>query len=67
MKGPRAWQALHGWLTLAWLAQFPLAYLVFPSLQESVPYLVFISIAAAALGELSSWHAVRVEVKVDEK
>lgn len=62
----RFWQGLHGWLSVVWVAQFPLVFLILRDLQSSVPYLVGISIAAAALGEISAWHAVRVEVKLDE-
>lgn len=60
------WRRVHGWLTVVWFVQFPLVFAVFPTLKESVTYLIFISIAAAALGQLSSWQAARVEVKQDE-
>lgn len=65
-RAGRRWQAAHGWLTIGWLTQFPLAFWLLPSLQVSVAYLVAISIAAAALGEVSAWQAARVEAKVDQ-
>lgn len=63
-EDPRPWLWLHFWLTLVWFAQFPVVYLLKPSLKSSISYLVFISIAAAALGQLSSWQAARVEVRL---
>jgi hypothetical protein len=67
MGGALLWRRVHGWLTIAWAIQFSLAFWIFSDLQRSVPYLVGISIAAALLGEMSSWHAVRVEVKMEER
>jgi hypothetical protein len=61
---PRFWLHLHGWTTIAWLLQFPLVFLWQQELQDSVPYLVGISIAAAALGQASAWQAARVEMKL---
>ena len=61
---PRPWLWLHFWLTVGWFLQFPLVFWYDPSLQRSIPYLVGISIAAAALGQLSSWQAARVEVRL---
>jgi hypothetical protein len=46
------------------LVQFPLVYLVEPSLKRSIEYLVAISIAAGALGQISSWQAARAEVRI---
>jgi uncharacterized membrane protein len=61
---PRFWLHFHGWLTVAWFFQFPLVLVIEGSLKKSTPYLVIISIAAAALGEMSAWQAARVEVRV---
>ena len=62
----KVWRALHGWLTIVWFLQIPVV-IIFPGLQKSLPYLVIISIAAAGLGQLSSWQAARVETKLEKK
>jgi hypothetical protein len=64
LDNPVFWQRLHGWTTIAWGTQFPLVYLWQTNLQRSVPYLIFISLAAALLGQMSAWQAARVEVKL---
>jgi hypothetical protein len=64
LDNPSFWLHIHGWLTVGWFAQFPLVYAWKQNLQRSVPYLVAISIAAAALGQLAAWQAARVEVKL---
>jgi hypothetical protein len=51
---------------VVWFTQFPLVLWWKKNLQNSVPYLIIISIAAAALGQLAAWQASRVEVKQDE-
>lgn len=61
---PEFWVHFNGWLTTLWLLQFPLVYAWKQNLQDSVPYLIGISIAAAALGQLSAWQAARVELKL---
>jgi hypothetical protein len=60
MASPRFAQAVHGWLTVIWLAATPLVILF---LRESVPFLVFISVYAVVTGHWSSWQAARVEVR----
>lgn len=64
LDNPRFWVHLNGWLTAIWLTQFPLVYAWKHNLQDSVPYLIGISIAAAALGQLAAWQAARVELKL---
>lgn len=59
---PYTLRAIHGWLTIVWATQIPVV-LIFKGLQESLPYLVIISVAAALLGQLSSWQAARTECK----
>ena len=61
---PEFWVHANGWLTVGWVLQFPLVLLWKQDLQKSVPYLVIISIAAAALGQLAAWQAARVELKL---
>jgi hypothetical protein len=63
---PRPWVKFHGWVSIGWLLQFPLVYLVDTSLKRSIEYLVGISIAAGALGQISSWQAARAEVRIWE-
>jgi hypothetical protein len=60
---PKLMTAIHGWLTILWLAASPLIVIF---LNESVPFLVFISVYAVVTGHWSSWQASRVEVKQDE-
>lgn len=61
---PRFWVWVNGIATVMWFSQFPLVLLITKSLQNSVPYLIIISIAAAALGQLAAWQAARVELKL---
>ena len=61
------WQRFHGWLSIVWLLQFPLVLWWKQDLKQSITYLVIISIAAAALGQMSAWQAARVEVKMDQE
>jgi hypothetical protein len=61
---PEFWVHFNGWLTVAWFTQFPLVLAIVQDLQDSVRYLVIISIAAAALGQLAAWQAARVELKL---
>jgi ABC-type transport system involved in cytochrome bd biosynthesis fused ATPase/permease subunit len=60
------WVRFHFWLTILWLLQFPFVLFFEPSLKKSVTYLIIISIAAAALGQFSSWQAARVEWKLEQ-
>lgn len=54
---------LHGWLTVVWfIAAVPICIY----LNDSVPFLVFISVYAVVTGHWSSWQAARVEEKQDE-
>jgi len=54
---------LHGWLTVVWFAaSIPICIW----LNDSVPFLVFISVYAVVTGHWSSWQAARVEEKQDE-
>ena len=56
-------RALHGWLTVVWfVAAIPICIY----LNDSVPFLVFISVYAVVTGHWSSWQAARVEEKQDE-
>lgn len=56
-------RALHGWLTVIW---FVAAVPICIYLNDSVPFLVFISVYAVVTGHWSSWQAARVEEKQDE-
>ena len=67
LDNSKFWQRFHGWLTLGWFLQFPLVLWWKDGLKDSVSYLVIISIAAAALGQMSAWQAARVEVKLDKE
>lgn len=62
----RFWLHVNGWLTVAWFAQYPIVFVIEPSLKKSVPYLITISIAAAGLGQLAAWQACRVETRMDD-
>lgn len=57
---------LHAVLTVAWLAFAPLAMLL-PSLRNSVPLLVGISVYANVAGHFSAWQAARAEDAVAEE
>jgi hypothetical protein len=60
---PKSMRALHGWLTVMWfVAAIPICIY----LNDSVPFLVFISVYAVVTGHWSSWQAARVEEKQDE-
>jgi hypothetical protein len=60
---PKTMRALHGWLTVVWfVAAIPICIY----LNDSVPFLVFISVYAVVTGHWSSWQAARVEEKQDE-
>jgi hypothetical protein len=60
---PKTMRALHGWLTVLWfVAAIPICIY----LNDSVPFLVFISVYAVVTGHWSSWQAARVEEKQDE-
>lgn len=61
---PEFWVHVNGWLTAIWFTQFPLVLWWKQDLQDSVPYLVVISIAAAALGQLAAWQAAHAELRV---
>lgn len=70
LNQPEFWLHFNGWLTLVWFTQFPLVLWWKQDLQTSVPYLIVISIAAAALGQLAAWQAVRAELalkRIEEK
>lgn len=60
------WEWVQGIATVGWLVQFPVVLLWRHDLQDSVPYLIIISIAAAALGQLAAWQAARSERKLDK-
>lgn len=61
---PRQFQRINGWLTVIWfVAAFPICIY----LNESVPFLVFISVYAVVTGHLSTWQAARVEVLQEEQ
>jgi hypothetical protein len=51
---------LHAGLAVAWLV-FAVPCILIPSLRNSVPLLVFISIYANVAGHWSSWQASRAE------
>ena len=56
-------RVLHGWLTVLWfVAAFPICIY----LNDSLPFLVFISVYAVVTGHWSSWQAARVEEKQDQ-
>lgn len=60
---PKAMVTLHKWATIVWFAAaFPICIY----LNESLPFLVFVSVYAVVTGHWSSWQAARVEVKQDE-
>jgi len=64
LNEPEFWLWMNGVATVAWFLQFPLVYLWKQNLKDSVSYLIFISIAAAALGQLAAWQAARVECRM---
>lgn len=53
----------HGWMTVFWAVQIPPAMLWW---QQSVPYLVFLSITTACLTSFSAWQATRAEVSGED-
>lgn len=58
-----AW--LHLGMTIFWAAMVPIV--LFTSLKSSVPFLVFVSVWALAIGEFSSWQAAMAERRIDKK
>jgi len=57
-------QKFHGWFTVIWfVAAFPVCIW----LNQSVPFLVFISVYAIVISHWSAWQAARIEVKDDAK
>lgn len=56
-------RALHGWLTIGWLLMAVPALLWW---QQSVPFLVFVSVYANFAGHFSSWQASRIEHRMDD-
>lgn len=64
LDDPLFWVWANGVATIMWVTQFPIVLYFEKNLEHSVPYLIIISIAAAALGQLSAWQAARVELKL---
>lgn len=60
------WEWVQGVATAAWFLQFPIVLWWKQDLQHSIRYLIIISIAAAALGQLAAWQAARSERKLDK-
>jgi hypothetical protein len=58
---------LHGWLTIAWLVLAVLVTVGILPWQESIVFLVFVSIYANVVGHWSSWQAARTEVRQVEQ
>lgn len=62
---PVALRRAHGWLTVGWATQvFLVAFS--ETVQNSVRYLVIISVVTAFLSQLANWQAARVEVRQAE-
>lgn len=64
LDDPPLLQKVHGWSTVIW---FILAFPICIWLNQSVPFLVFISVYAIVISHWSAWQAARVEVKEDAK
>ena len=62
---PQSLVRFHMVRTLVWVVQIPVALLT--PLKSSVPYVVFLSLAALVEGSFSSWMASRAECKAEER
>lgn len=60
---PQALVRFHMARTLVWLVQIPVALLT--GLKSSVPYVVFLSLAALVEGSFSAWMASRAECRAE--
>jgi hypothetical protein len=56
-------RAFHGWAVILWLVPGTIVSMI---LQNSVPWVVFLSAYAIVVTHWSGWQAARVEVKQDE-
>lgn len=61
---PRALKAANGWLTIFWILNIPIVFVL--GWEASVPYLVIVSLWANIASHLAGWVAGRVEVTQDE-
>lgn len=61
---PRFWSHAHLAMTIFWAAMVPVV--LFTNLKTSVPFLVFVSVWALAIGEFSSWQASMAERRIDK-
>lgn len=62
---PEFLRKFHGWATLLWVAMAPVSALT--GLKGSIPYLVFLSVYAIAVGHWGSWQASRAEVAINDQ
>lgn len=60
---PRFWSYVHLGMAVLWILMVPIA--LFTGLKHSVPFLVFVSVWALAVGEFSSWQASQAERRID--
>ena len=61
---PRHIKALNGWLTVAWIVLVPVTFVF--GWQNSVMWVVVISLWANIASHFAAWVAGRVEVAADE-
>lgn len=64
IEDPSVFRKINGWLTVIW---FVLAFPICIWLNQSLPFLVFISVYAVVTGHLATWQAARVEVRQEEQ
>lgn len=60
---PKRWAYVHAGMTIFWAVMVPVVLLT--GLKHSVPFLVFVSVWALAVGEFSSWQASMAERRID--
>lgn len=60
---PHFWARVHLGMAIFWMAMVPVVLLT--GLKHSVPFLVFVSVWALAVGEFSSWQASMAERRID--
>lgn len=58
-------RAVHGWLTLVWIALIPASFIT--GWIDSLRFVSLLSLVALALASAAAWQATRTEVKQDEQ
>ena len=64
VASPRHIKALNGWLTVAWIVLVPVTFVL--GWEDSVAWVVVISLWANIASHAAAWVAGRVEVAADE-